>query len=235
MPFTKKDAPNCDWCPYRKNCFFELLSDKQSRQAWKDMRLANRYKQGEVIFYEGDRPRSVFVVCTGKVKIYKSSRTGQQLVIRMESPGDLLGHRALLAGDNYAGTAEAMEESVVSQVEEPAFKDFLLHHPKAALALLGALAHDVRRGEDKARDIAFKPARSRLATSLLDMAKPQKNHKGAVFGIRRKDLAEMSGLTIETTVRLLKDFEKRNLLKKQLKDLIITDEPNLRSISERFS
>ncbi|MBI4349116.1 MAG: cyclic nucleotide-binding domain-containing protein, partial [Elusimicrobia bacterium] len=79
MPFSKKEAPNCDWCPYRKNCFFELLSDKQSRGAWKDMRLANRFRSGEVIFYEGDRPRSIFVVCTGKVKIYKSSRTGQQL------------------------------------------------------------------------------------------------------------------------------------------------------------
>lgn len=234
MPFTKKEAPNCDWCPYKKNCFFDLLSDKKSRGEWKEMRLANRFRPGEVVFYEGDRPSSIFVVCTGKVKIYKSSRTGQQLVTRMESPGDLLGHRATLAGDNYAGTAEAMEESIVSQVDEASFKDFLMKHPGSALALLGALAHDVRRGEDKARDIAFKPARSRLANTLLDMAKPIKN-KLAVVGTKRKDLAEMSGLTIETTVRLLKDFENRALLKKQGKDLIITDEPNLRSISERFT
>lgn len=234
MPFTKKDAPNCDWCPYRSNCFFDLLSDKQSKAEWKDMRLANRFRAGEAILYEGDKPRGLFVVCTGKVKIYKSSRTGQQLVTRIESPGDLLGHRAMLAEDSYSGTAEAMEESVVSQVGAEEFREFLLHHPRAAIALIKALAHDVRRGEDKARDIAFKPARSRLAATLLDLARPVKN-KPSVTGVKRKDLAEMSGLTIETTVRLLKDFEKRGLLKKSAKDLIITDEPNLRSISERFS
>src|SRR5579885_3258777 len=114
MPFSKKEAPNCDWCPHKANCFFELLSDKASRAAWKDIRLANRFRPGEVIFYEGDTPKSVFVVCTGKVKLYKSSRTGQQLVTRMESPGDLLGHRPVLCGDMYAGTGEAMEESVIS-------------------------------------------------------------------------------------------------------------------------
>ncbi|MBI4425167.1 MAG: Crp/Fnr family transcriptional regulator [Elusimicrobia bacterium] len=233
MAFSKNEAPNCNWCPYRKNCFFELL-DKQSRGAWKEMRVANRFRAGEVVFYEGDRPRGLFVVCTGKVKVFKSSRTGQQLVTRIESPGDLVGHRSLLAGDSYSGTAETMEESVISLVDEPSFKDFLMKHPKAALALLGALAHDVRRGEDKARDIAFKPARSRLATTLLDVARPGKNRL-AVTGIKRKDLAEMSGLTIETTVRLLKDFEKRALLKKESKDLLITDEPNLRSIAERFT
>lgn len=234
MPFTKKDAPNCDWCQFKSNCFFELLSDKQSRAAWKDMRLANRFRAGEAVLYEGDKPRALFVVCTGKVKVYKSSRTGQQLVTRVESPGDLLGHRAMLAEDSYSGTAEAMEESVVSQVDGEAFRDFLMKHPRAALALLKALALDVRRGEDKARDIAFKPARSRLASTLLDLGRSIKN-KLSVTGVKRKDLAEMSGLTIETTVRLLKDFEKRSLLKKAGKDLILIDEPNLRSISERFT
>ena len=235
MAFSKREAPNCDWCPHRANCFFELLADKESRAAWKSIRLANRFRPGEIIFYEGDKPGSVFVVCTGKVKIFRSSRTGQQLVTRIESPGDLCGHRPVLAGDTYyAGSGEAMEESIISMVDEDVFKDFLMKHPRAALALLGAVAKDVRRGEDKARDIAFKPARSRLAATLLDLGQPLKG-KRVVGGIKRKDLAEMSGLTIETTVRLLKDFEKRSLLRKQGKELILTDEPNLRSVAERFN
>ena len=236
MAFSQKEAPNCDWCAHRSNCFFDLLKGKEDRQAWKEMRVANRFKAGEVIFYEGDRPRSVFVVCTGNVKVYKSSRSGQQLVTRIERPGDLLGHLAILAGGSvYEGTGEAMEESVVSMMDQMVFTEFLLKHPSAALALLGAVAKDVRRGEEKARDIAFKPARSRLANTLLDLARtPKDKTKPTVSGVKRKDLAEMSGLTIETTVRLVKDFEKRSLLKKQGKDLVITDEANLKSIADRF-
>lgn len=230
MPYTKKEAPNCEWCPYKKNCFYDLIGTRESKKAWKEMRLANRFKAGEVIFHEGEQPRGLFVVCKGKVKIYKSSRTGQQLITRLESPGDLLGHISLLAQGAYTGTGEALEESVVSMIDERTFLNFLVKYPFSGVAVARVLAHDVRRGENKARDIAFKPARGRLADTLLRTIKPGKPYP-IVAGLKRKDLAEMSGLTIETTVRLLKDFEKRGILRKRERDLAILNEDQLRTLS----
>jgi CRP-like cAMP-binding protein len=231
MPFSKREAPNCDWCPHRKNCLYNFLGTTQTRKAWREMRLANSFKSGEVIFHEGTNPQGVFVVCTGKVKIYKSSHTGHQLITRIESPGDLLGHITLLAKDGpYTGTAEALDQSVVSMVGENTLRDFLARFPQASMALLRELARDVRRGENKARDIAFKPARGRLADTLLRMKKPSKPHP-IVAGLKRRDLAEMAGLTIETAVRLLKDFEGRGLIRKKERDLIILDEQRLHGLS----
>lgn len=232
MPFSKKEAPNCDWCSFKSNCFYALLKDKQSRKHWKDMRIANRFKAGDVIFYEGEKPQGLYVVCTGKAKIFKSSRTGQQLVTRIEKPGDLLGHRSMLSGENYSGSAEAMQESVISMVDASTFTQFLMKHPDAALVLLREVCKDVRRGEDKARDIAFKPARSRLGSVLLNVMQPN-GKSPLVAGLKRKDLAEMAGLTIETTVRLLKDFEGRGLIQRRDKDILIRDESKLRVVAER--
>lgn len=231
MPYSKREAPNCDWCPHRKNCFYELLGTKESKRAWKEMRLASPFRSGEVIFHEGTQPQGVYVVCSGKVKVYKSSRTGQQLTTRMESGGDLLGHISLLAKDGpYTATAEALEPAVVSMVEEKTFLDFLAKYPESSRALMRELARDVRRGENKARDIAFKPARGRLADVLVRMMKPAKPHP-VVAGIKRRDLAEMAALTIETCVRLLKDFEVRGFIKKKDKDLVVTNEPQLRTLA----
>ncbi len=231
MAFSKREAPNCEWCPHRKNCLYELLGDKNSKKAWRDMRLAHPFKPGEVVFHEGTTPQGVYVVCTGKVKIYKSSRTGQQLITRIESGGDLLGPITLLASEGpYTGTGEALEPSVVSMVDSRTFFDFLTKFPHASQALLRELARDVRRGENKARDIAFKPARNRLADTLLRMMKPAKP-RPVVSGIKRRDLAEMAGLTIETAVRLLKDFEERRVIQKKEKDLVILDEPELRGLA----
>ena len=231
MPYSKREAPNCDWCPHKKNCLYDLLGTKEAKKAWREMRLANRFKTGEVVFHEGTTPQGVYVVCTGKVKIYKSSRSGQQLITRVESPGDLLGQITLLAKEGpYTGTAEALEPSVISMVEENNFRDFLTRFPVASLALLKELARDVRRGENKARDIAFKPARGRLADVLLRMMKPAKP-RPIVAGLKRRDLAEMAGLTIETAVRLLKDFEERGVLKKKDKDLVVLNEEQLRSLA----
>ena len=231
MPYSKRDAPNCDWCPYKKNCFYDLLEAKESKRAWREIRLAHPFKRGEVVFHEGSTPQGLYVVCTGKVKVYKSSRTGQQLTTRVESPGDLLGHVTLLADEGpYTGTGEALEPSVVSMIDTRTFYNFLAKYPHASHALMRELAKDVRRGENKARDIAFKPARGRLADTLIRMMAPKKPFP-IVAGIKRRDLAEMAGLTIETTVRLLKDFEEREVLRKKDKDLVILSEERLRALS----
>ena len=37
MPYSKRDAPNCDWCPYKKNCFYDLLGTKESKKAWREI------------------------------------------------------------------------------------------------------------------------------------------------------------------------------------------------------
>src|SRR5579859_5814233 len=130
MPFSKREAPNCDWCPFKKNCLYDLLGTKEARRAWREMRLAGSFKAGEVVFHEGTLPQGVYVVCKGRVKIYKSSRTGQQLTTRLESPGDLVGHISLLAKEGaYTGTCEALEQSVISMVDEPTFVQFLSKYP----------------------------------------------------------------------------------------------------------
>lgn len=231
MPFSKREAPNCDWCPHRKNCFYELLGTKESKKAWREMRLAGPFRQGEVVFHEGTMPQGVYVVCKGSVKIYKSSRAGHQLTTRVERPGDLVGQITLLAGEGpYTGTAEALETSIVSMVDQKSFVDFLAKYPQSSIALLRELARDVRRGENKARDIAFKPARGRLADTLIRMMKPARPFP-LVVALKRRDLAEMAGLTIETAVRLLKDFEERGLIKKREKDLVLLKEADLRSLA----
>ncbi|MBI4375665.1 MAG: Crp/Fnr family transcriptional regulator [Elusimicrobia bacterium] len=235
MPFSKREAPNCQWCPHRKNCLFDYLGTAEARQVWKEMRVANRFKPGESIFHEGAQPAALFVVCSGKVKIFKSGRSGQELITRIESPGDLLGHVALLSEEgSYMGTAQALETSTVSMVDQKNFFDFLSRFPQAARALMKELARDVRRGENKARDIAFKPARGRLADTLLRMMRSSKPHP-MVAGFKRRDLAEMAGLTLETAVRLLKDFEQRSLLRKRDKDLLILDEAKLRQLASSSS
>ncbi|MBI4371993.1 MAG: Crp/Fnr family transcriptional regulator [Elusimicrobia bacterium] len=231
MAYSRREAPNCDWCPYRRNCFYDLLGTKEARKAWREMRLANSFRRGEVVLQEGALPQGVYVVCTGKVKVYKSSRTGQQLTTRIESPGDLLGHVSLLAAEGpYMATCETLEPSVVSMVDARTFRDFLAKFPQASMALIRELARDVRRGENKARDIAFKSARGRLADILLRMMQGGRPWP-IVAGIRRRDLAELAGLTIETTVRLLKEFEGDGILRKRGKDLLIVAAERLRAVS----
>ena len=229
MAFSKKEAPDCDWCPFKGNCFFSVL-DRADQKIWNKLRIANRFKPGETIFYEGEKPPGLYVLCTGKIKIYKSSRTGQQFIIRILNPGSLMGYRPHFAQESYAATAEAMQESAVSLMDTESFNKFLMEHPKATLRLLKQLSRDLREGEDKARDMAYKPARVRVSDVLLSLMKKNGSSKPVIHGLKRKDLAEMTGLAVETTVRLLKNLEERGWIKRQRGQIVILDEPKIRSL-----
>lgn len=202
MAFTKRDAPDCDLCGFSANCFYHYI-DRASQKAWKQLRLAGRFKSGDILFYEGEKPAGLYVVCRGRMKICKTNRCGRQLITRVKRPGDLVGHIPLFAEGSYESNGECMGETVVSLIDYAAFREFLRQHPEACLALIGALARDIRLLETKANDIAYKTARARVADVLLKSVSAQsvKTGRPAVYGTKRRELAEMAGLTVETTVR----------------------------------
>ena len=119
MAFSKREAPNCEWCPHQKNCLYSLLGTKQAKRVWRQMRIGAPFKAGQVVYHEGTTPLGAYVVCSGKVKISKASRGGRELIARVEHPGDLLGHITLLADEGpYRASAVAMEPCVVSMIDE---------------------------------------------------------------------------------------------------------------------
>jgi len=230
MGFSKRDAPNCDVCPYRQDCFYASL-DKGARKVWKDVRIANKFEPGDVVFYDGEKPNGVYVVCSGKAKTYKTSRSGQQMITRIMGPGQLLGYRSLLAGEHYTGSSEAMQDSLVSFIDQASFDRFLESHPKAAIALLKKLAIDVRESQDKAMDIVHKPAKARVSDALLRMMHMNGHKQPIVSGVKRKEIAEMAGLTVETTVRVLADLESRGLIRREEKTIVILDQEKIKQLS----
>lgn len=230
MGFAKRNAPNCDACRYKKNCFFWSLN-REAQKQWKDLRTANTFRDGDVVFYDGEKPAGLYVVCSGKAKIFKTSRNGQQLIMRIAGPGQLLGYRSMIAEENYSGSSESMEESVVSFIEQEPFYAFLKKFPDAMMQLLKRLAQDVREGEEKARDIAHKPAKARVSDALVRMMHMNGHKQPVVTGVKRKEIAEMAGLTVETTVRVLQDLEQRGIIKREEKAIVILDQDKIKQLS----
>jgi CRP/FNR family transcriptional regulator, polysaccharide utilization system transcription regulator len=230
MGFETKNAPKCEWCKAKSNCFYGLL-DKKSKKEWTDIRVANRFKGDDILFFDGEKPTGMYILCSGKAKLYKSTRTGQQLITRVHNPGDLIGYRAVLAEENYAGTAMAMEDSTVSLIPSDTFDRFLQSDPKAMMAFLKKMAKELGASEAKSRDIAYKPAKGRLGDVLLKLMRKNGRPEPVVAGVKRKEIAEMAGLTIETTVRLLNDFEKQGLIRREVKDIAILKPERLQTLA----
>lgn len=227
---TAVRAPECGLCKDRNTCFFTELKDKEFDE-FKAARISNVYKKRQVVFYEGHMPHGVFIVCRGRVKVYKSDHKGHQLTMRIASPGDLLGYRALVARTPYTATAEALEDAALSYIDETAFRSFLEKHNILALKLLAHLAEDVRQAEDKARDMAMKSSHERLAELLLMLNTTYggKDKPGGAINVpfTRLDLAELTGLAQETVIRLLAEMEQKKIIATKGRSITILNQKAL--------
>jgi CRP-like cAMP-binding protein len=232
MAFSKKYVPNCDLCRFQRDCIYNRF-DLKTKKVWKGLRTSAYFHDGEFLFHEGEQLNGLYIVCQGRIKIYKTSPIGQQLIYRIQGPGDFAGHISLFAGGVLQASGEVMKDTIVSFIDSKNLMTFLNNHLNACLMLLQELALEVRAVDMQAYNIAYRPALERVA-DILNKKATQKS-KGAKFkleGIKRKEIAELTGLTVETTVRILADFEKKKLIQRDGKEIVILDRQKLNKLTK---
>ncbi len=114
-------AGNCLQCKARKPGWFCNLSP-QALAEYDALSTHVMLPIGSILFAEGQAPRTVSVVCEGKVKLTKSSRDGKTLLVKIAKPGDVVGLSAALSKTPCEVTAQAIEHSQIKTFQQ---KDFL--------------------------------------------------------------------------------------------------------------
>ncbi|MCI0406310.1 MAG: Crp/Fnr family transcriptional regulator [candidate division Zixibacteria bacterium] len=201
-------------------------------------KTVRRYERGETVFYEGAPVLAIYHVCAGLLKLYKTGRRREQLVIRLLGPGDVTGYRALLAGEPYAATAEAVEPSTVCAISKETFLGLLRESPERSLGLLSKMAREMRISEEQMVAMAQESVRQRTARLLLFL------HGGRVGKIEKykpgepvevpllhKEMAEMIGTTPETFSRTLHALARRGIIRLTRAKIFIENPAALETIS----
>ncbi len=87
-----------------------------------------------MLFVEGQSPRGVFILCSGKVKLSTSSADGKTLILRISEIGEVLGLAAVVSGKAFQATAEVLEPTQANFIGRREFLEFLREHGEAACA-----------------------------------------------------------------------------------------------------
>ena len=224
------EMQNCKQCPSRMDGIFCDLSDSELDDL-SSHKTTNRYKRGQKIFHEGNPPMGLFCISTGKVKLEKSGSEGNEIILRLYKPGDILGYRSLITGDPYGATAESMEESSICFVDRHFFTKLIAKEPELAFKMLRRLAHELSEAQDRIRDISNKTVRQRLGETILMLQSvhgiPQTDGDMLDIRLSRADLASMVNATPETVIRTLSDFQEEGFIKLDGKKIIVTDKTRL--------
>lgn len=176
-------------------------------------RATHLFRRGQSLFFEGMPAHSLFVIRTGRVKVYRTWRGGAEQVLRLLGPGEMLGYRPLISNEPYRASAEAVVDSTVCIVPAATVRELLRESPEFAEALLVKLAYELSRSEDLMMDVLHRPVSQRAAGLLLRLLAD--NHGAPEPTVlrsehlRRLDMARMIATTPETLSRVLRGFAQR--------------------------
>lgn len=232
-PYGLEIIENCLNCPHREDRLFCNLP-APAVQKLASITAPSTYPKGATLFVEGQNPRGVFILCSGKVKLSTSSADGKTLIIRIADVGEVLGLAATVSGTPYQATAEVLEPTQANFIGRNDFMHFLREHGEAAVRVAQQLAENYHHSLSEMRNIGLShSAGEKLARFLLDWCAEHHTGNGEIrvkLTLTHEEIAQMIGASRETVTRLFADFKKKDLLEIKGSTLVIRDKANLQRL-----
>jgi CRP/FNR family transcriptional regulator, polysaccharide utilization system transcription regulator len=203
---TRGPKLHCDSCPLLPSGIFRHLSGEHLRQL-DASKVSHVLDAGQILFDEGAPPLATHCIRAGIVKVTKLGPGGEEQIIRVLRPADVVGYRAVLAGEPYGATAQALEMTMVCTVPAEILLALIRASSDFAIDVLAKVARELRLSEDALIDLRRKSVRQRLAGVLLLLsearpAEPPRQHPHIVR-LARRDLARLIATSPESISRAL--------------------------------
>jgi CRP/FNR family transcriptional regulator len=214
----------------RRIPFFRRLSQGLRARVAEVARLKS-YERGDVIFSEGDPADLFIVIVSGRVKVFKSTPAGKEIILEIFGAGDPLGAVAVYEGAPFMASALSLEPTQVLAIEQAAFFRLLEQDPALVRGLLSGLT--IRLAELTRRLAELTGARvearfARLFLKLCDQI--GESGRGGIFvpmPLSRQELADLTGTTIETAIRIMSRWQKEDVLHTEKDGFVVVDRPSL--------
>ncbi|HTA84279.1 MAG TPA: response regulator [Bacteroidia bacterium] len=194
-----------------------------------DHKLRTCQAKGQ-IYHEGDEPNTVYFVNKGKVKSWRMSSDGKELITGIYSKGDFLGFNAILEGGNYPDSASAMEDSELALIPRNEFLSLVYSTQEVSARFIKMLVNNINEKEEQLLSLAYNSVRGRVADALLKLHKKSQNN--ANLSLSREDLANMVGTSTESLIRTLSDFKQEKMVEIDGRDVKIVNIQGLERISK---
>lgn len=213
---------------------FAALPSKEI-QALEPVAREDAYRPREYVFMEGDPALWFCLVRTGRVKILRHSRTGKDVVLELLGPGEPFGGVAVIERCPYPASAQATEATVIVKIPQAPLVALAERHPSIIKEMALMIGRRLRDAHAAVKSLAVDPVEARLAATLLRLARegtPAKHGLALPFHLTRQSLADMTGTTVETTIRIVGRWLKEGLLLDEGGRFVLKDVDALTALAE---
>jgi CRP/FNR family cyclic AMP-dependent transcriptional regulator len=183
----------------------EAIADPMVRELARRGQVRN-IARNSVFIHEGERGDSLFVILSGRVKVFVADEEGREMVLDIHGPGDYVGEMAL-DGRPRSASVIAMEPTVCSVLTRDALRSVIAGNPDVAMNLIGTLIERARIATDNVRNLALMDVYGRVARLLLSLAVEQPDGRMIVpERLTQQDIADRVGASRDMVSRIFKDL-----------------------------
>ncbi len=178
-----------------------------SREALEQHMRTRNYARNAIILSEGDEATALFVILSGHVKIVRNDAAGNEVILRMQGPGECFGELALIDGEPRSTSVVTLDKCEFSILRKREFDEQLDEHPEMARKMLPALTQHIRVLTDEVKDLALLDVYGRVAKTLQRMASGEVDGNPAIEQrLTHQAIASMVGASREMVTRIFKDL-----------------------------
>jgi CRP/FNR family transcriptional regulator len=221
--------------PIRGNPIFAGLPARELTALVAAARDAS-YRAREYVFTEGDPAAAFCLVKRGHVKILRHAKSGKDVVLDLLGPGEAFGGVAVIERRLYPASAQTTEPTVVTKIPQDVICALADRYPSIVREMALLIGQRLRDAHMNVTSLASAPVEARLASTLVRLAEREGVRAGGgmklPFTLTRQNLADMTGTTVETAIRVLSRWQRDGLVVEADGHLVLPDVEAVRAISE---
>jgi CRP/FNR family transcriptional regulator len=220
----------------RVNPLFLRLSDSDRRRL-AELSSARSYPKGDVVFHEGDDSEHLFTIAKGRIKVVKMLPAGKEMIVEILGPGDPLGAVAAYEARPYPASAIALEDAACLVVRRGPLFALLESSPTLTRGLLAGLSVRLVQLTQRLAEVTGSRVEERFASLFLKLAERLGRPEGRGGALRiplalsRQDLADLTGTTIETCIRVMSRWGKDGIVHTERDGFSVPDLGQLRQLA----
>jgi CRP-like cAMP-binding protein len=178
--------------------------------------VPRRFSAGEVVFREGDRSDTCYVVRFGRVRVLREHAVGRSLTLATLGPGDIFGELAMFDDERRSATIEAVEDTEAAAILGRDMRRLLRAHPDISVKLLASLGRRLRETNERLARQSFQTVQSRVAAALAELVAAQRaqgaGDTDVLITATQTDLAQLAGSSRESASRFLAVLERAGVI-----------------------
>jgi CRP-like cAMP-binding protein len=191
-----------------------------------------RFRRGQRVVREGERLSSVVVLLDGLVKVVVASADGDEHILALRGPGEVIGDLSVITESTAGATVEVIENVEATVVAAGAYLDFLRTHPEFMLGQLRRVIEVLRQSDSKRLELATMDLTARVARRLLESTRMVADADASAGApVSQEELAHLCGASREAVARVLRGFRDEGWIRTERRRVVVVDGAALAAVA----